>query len=252
MGANLRNATPLYQLSPTALIFGYWDSTGFGRIGSRVARALTSEIVAIDVHRGVTTSSRLDPTGIENVGNVYRAKQGGWTLDPDKAEKNKQGNPVEIRPSQVNLGNVTPSVEQEGGVTMRHALQTTVLSLAGLRRLRFPDGGTQAPRDDAARTVLTALALAAFAYCREDGYDLRSRCMLVPEGPTSYEIIDSDGQTERFGLDASGATQLLCQAVDDAGNHGLVWDEAPIRLIPTEDLVDLIRRSRSVQHPDEE
>ena len=75
--------------------------------------------------------------------------------------------------------------------------------------------------------------------------------MLVPNGPTPYELIDSDGQTQRFGLDASGASQLVSQAVEDAGHHGLVWDNAPIRLIPTEGLVELIRRSRDVQHTDE-
>jgi len=229
IGANLRNATPLYRLSPTSLIFGTWDSTGAGGgRGNKFARALTSEIVAIDIQRGVTTASRLDPTGIENVGGVYRAKQGGLTSDPDKAEKDEKGNPSEIRPSEVNLGNIPPTVEEIGGVTMSHALQTTVLSLAGLRRLRFPDedGSPETQRDDAARTVLSALALAAFSYSREAGYDLRSRCMLVPNGPSPYELIDT-------------------------GHHGLVWDKAPIRLIPTEGLVELIRRSRDVRHTDE-
>ena len=136
---------------------------------------------------------------------------------------------------------------------MSHALQTTVLSLAGLRRLRFPgeDGSPTTQRDDAARTALSALALAAFSYSREAGYDLRSRCMLVPKGPTPYELIDSDGRTQRFGLDASVASQLVSQAAEDASRHGLVWDNAPIRLIPTEGLVELIRRSRDVQHTDE-
>src|SRR5579872_1703078 len=48
-GASLANATPLYQLCPTALVFGMWDSTGpKGGLGTKFERAIVSEVVGID------------------------------------------------------------------------------------------------------------------------------------------------------------------------------------------------------------
>jgi CRISPR-associated protein Csb1 len=59
------NATPLYELCPTALLFGMWDSTGpKGGLGAKFQRAMVSEIVGIDAVYGVKTSSRIDPLQI--------------------------------------------------------------------------------------------------------------------------------------------------------------------------------------------
>jgi hypothetical protein len=63
--ASLQNATPLYQLCPTALIFGLWDSTGpKGGLGAKFQRALVSEIIGVNAEIGVKTSSRIDPLGM--------------------------------------------------------------------------------------------------------------------------------------------------------------------------------------------
>ena len=44
--ANPLNATPIYQLCPTALLFGMWDSTGpKGGLGAKFERAIVSEVV---------------------------------------------------------------------------------------------------------------------------------------------------------------------------------------------------------------
>jgi CRISPR-associated protein Csb1 len=57
-----RNATPLFELCPTALVFGVWDSTGpKGGLGAKFARALVSEIVGYNAASGVKTGSRIDP-----------------------------------------------------------------------------------------------------------------------------------------------------------------------------------------------
>ena len=84
------------------------------------------------------------------------------------ADKDKKG-PVKLgkdgKPSEANHGNVTPTIADRGGVTISKAVQTTVLSLPGLRRLRFPLNGKSSPKtDDAARTALAALGL-----CRGTG-----------------------------------------------------------------------------------
>ena len=63
--ADLRKATGLFGLCPTALLLGLWDSTGpRGGLGAKFQRALVSEIVGIDAEPGKKTSSRIDPAQV--------------------------------------------------------------------------------------------------------------------------------------------------------------------------------------------
>ena len=97
-----RNATPLFELCPTALIFGMWDSTGpRGGAGSKFARALFSEIVRFGSVKGVRAGIRKDPLEIEVEGvPVYQAKKEvaletgfDWTVNEGEA-KQSDGKPV--------------------------------------------------------------------------------------------------------------------------------------------------------------
>ena len=90
---DIRNATGLFELCPTALVFGLWDSTGpRGGLGCKFQRALVSEIVGYDAVAGVKTASRIDPAAIEKrAGPVFRTESGGWTPTPEKAKKRRQG-----------------------------------------------------------------------------------------------------------------------------------------------------------------
>jgi len=280
--ATIRSATPLFDLCPTALVFGTWDSTGSkGGSGNKFPRALVSEIVGIEAVFGVRTSSRIDPLGIQ-ICQIYEDKEGNWTADESKARRDPKGEPVKFgrrkdtkgKPSELNHGNVTPgfatysdSVDvpdplretgetvrkgqtAAGGVTIAYALQTTVLSLPALRRLRFPDtsGATSFARDTAARTVLAALALAAVAHQREHGYDLRSRCLLVPaDGNASFDLVTNAAGSDRYSLGATAADRLLCDAAASAKQAGLNWrDQAEVLLTPSDALVDLVQKSRAV------
>lgn len=266
--ASPHNATAVYALSPNALIFGMWDSTGpKGGQGSKFQRALVSEIVGIGAVPGRKTASRIDPAGIElNAGPVYLAADPSeeWTVHEAEAAKVK-GQPELFsrkksdkagKPSSINHGNVTPTIDSEaGGVTLDYALQTTVLSLPALRRLRFPrevggerhDAERLSDAEGAARTTLAALALAAVVYQRDEGYDLRSRCAFVPEGPLELALLSRNGDdAERFSLSLDGASELLRQAVAAAEKVGMGWAVEPIDLIPAPKLVELIRRSRQV------
>ena len=241
-GAKAANATPVFELCPTALLFGFWDSTGpRGGLGAKVQRALVSEIVGYEAETGKRSSSRIDPLQIENNVEIYRKTGGGWTFDAAEAEQ-KNGQPVRLRPSEINHGNITPSL-RDGGVTLAYALQHTVLSLAALRRLRFPIGGVMTPEiDGAARSVLAALGLAAICFLDEDGYDLRSRCLLDGK-PGTFEFVGR-GETSPFSLDAEGAAQLLADAVKVAKDVDLPWSEEPITLQPSPNLSRLVVESR--------
>jgi len=267
--AEARNATPLFDLCPTALLFGMWDSTGpKGGLGAKFERALVSEIVGIDAVYGVKTSSRIDPLGIQlKAGPIYAASDGaGWTLDESEARQS-QGKPVmlgkEGKPSEVNHGNVTPSLSEKGragndlagGVTIERAEQTVVISLPVLRRLRFPvDGQHDRERDVAGRTVIAALGLVAAALADEAGLDLRSRCLLYPEAELNWELLDRRGGGS-FAMPSDQAIEIFDKAVETARAAGLPWREEPLTLTPSEQLVKLVVKSQNLavqQGADEE
>lgn len=251
-----RNATALFRYCPTALVFGMWDSTGpKGGLGAKFARAMVSELVGYSAVVGVKTSSRIDPAQIMlQAGPLYKAKDGGWTLDEAKAAKEK-GKPVKLgkdgKPSEANHGNVTPTLEEgKGGVTLANAVQTTVLSLAALRRLRFPiDGESKSDpnRDDAARVVLAALALCAAALAQESGCDLRSRCQLHPAEKVFWQLLDKPGEEPKeFVLAADTAIDMYREAVTAAKKAKLPWLDEEIVLEPSPQLVELVRRSQAL------
>jgi len=243
---SLANATPLFELCPTALLFGMWDSTGpKGGLGAKFERAVVSEIV------GVGAAWESD----------YRAR--GVRRDPFETSKNVKVIPSEdrtafrvarenertaIRPSELGLSSV-PFESPNSGLTVEYAEQTTTLSLICLRRLRFPLDGNplqeQKEADVAARTVLAALGLCAATLAFEAGTDLRSRCLLWPDGPMVWELLDRPGaDSRRFSVSGEEAINLLKAAVDEAKGKGLPWPEEPLVLKPSRDLVELVRLSQ--------
>ncbi|MGH9069634.1 MAG: type I-G CRISPR-associated RAMP protein Csb1/Cas7g, partial [Acidimicrobiales bacterium] len=265
--AGPHNAAALYHHGPTTLLFGGWYSTGpRGGRGAKYERAITSEIVGMQASRGVKTASRLDPTGIElKAGPLYEGADGTWVLSEQEAVKEKGGKSRQYarskgdrpgRPSQANLGNVTPSIETTtGGVTVDRILATTVISFIQLRRLRFPldHTGTALPDDRrgaaglAARTTLAALGLAAAALAFDQGFDLRSRCVLVADDAPRFELIWRHGQEPLvFGLAPDDALDLLAQSRKRAADLGLTWAEAELLLQPQPKLVELIRKSHEL------
>jgi len=243
--ASLQNATPLYNLCPTALIFGLWDSTGpKGGLGAKFQRALVSEIIGVNAEIGVKTSSRIDPLGMRAAAKVIKKADGSYELAGEKA---KDG----VSPSEVNHGNIPPDITKPGGAggaTLDYAEQTLVLSLPALRKLRFPvDGKTTPERDAAARTVLAALALTAATLAAESGFDLRSRCLLWPTDLMKWELLETPGKAPTtFTLTAEDAIKLLEQAVAAAEKLGLVWQKEPVKLTPSPNLVALLKRSQDI------
>lgn len=243
--ASLQNATPLYKLCPTALIFGLWDSTGpKGGLGAKFQRALVSEIIGVNAEIGVKTSSRIDPLGMRAAAKVIKKLDGSYELAGDKA---KDG----VSPSEVNHGNIPPDITKPGGAggaTLDYAEQTIVLSLPALRKLRFPvDGKTTPDRDAAARTVLAALALTSATLAAESGFDLRSRCLLWPTDVMKWELLETPGKPPtEFTITAKDAIKLLEEAVASAEKLGLVWQKEPVRLTPSQNLVALLKRSQDI------
>ena len=265
---NVRNATALFGHSPTALLFGCWDSTGAaGGLGNKFARAVTSEIVGIRADWGVTAGGiRQDPLGISSEVEIAIDAAGDWSV-VGKSGVAKKDRAKGTKPSEVNHGNVLVKVDQgaketllpdgsiqvqrlalKGGVTVDYALQTSVVSLAALRRLNFPlASGASETANSAARTVLAALGLVALTAARERGYWLRSRCGLVADGLQSFEIVQPDGATTALSMDSAAALSAYRSAVEAATAVGLPWFPKPITLAPRTNLVELIKKSREYQ-----
>lgn len=263
---SLQNATPLYEICPTALIFGIWDSTGpKGGLGAKFQRALVSEIIGINATTGAKTSSRIDPLAITlSAGPLYNAEDTAsceWTSELKEARKDKNGKPILYnpsnskngeagKPSKANHGNIVPSIDDKtGGVTIDYAEQTIVLSLPALRRLKFPDadGKTSAARDAAGQTVLAALAIVAVSLAAENGYDLRSRCLLWPEEQPNLKLLEKPGvEPAPISIESKAAIQALTEAVAAAEEQGLTWRKEPLNLTPAPQLVALLKKSQEI------
>jgi len=231
-----------------------WDSTGpKGGLGSKFQRSYVSEIVGLDAEFGRKVGSRLDPIQIEREAAerqifVHSDSDQMWTMDPSEAAISKKKPQVKGtgRPAEINHGNIAPSIDTDaGGVTISGAVQTTVISLASLRRLRFT--GHNRDAEVAARTAVAALGVASIAYQHEMDYDLRSRCLLIPERPPRVELLGRDGSpAEVVQTDRSAAQTLLAQAVEHAASVGIGWVTDEIRMVPAPKLIHLIKRSREV------
>lgn len=249
--AKAQNARAVYDLSPTTLVFGAWNSTGEGGgLGAKFPRCVVSEIIGVgvateamvdartgevrDQPSGKRTGSRVDPLGIRSAVKVYRSADGDWSL-----EKNGK----EAKPSEINHSNIAPTVDALG-VSVDYALHSFVLSCAALRRLRFTDSSG----DLAAQTALAVLALAAAAAQDRAGYFLRSRCDLVPDEGASdaFEIIGANGARETLDLNFEQACELAAHATKAASAAGVGWNERDLVLKPQPKLVQLVSRSRAL------
>ena len=252
--ATPRNATNIFRYSPTSLLFGMWDSTGpKGGLGSKFQRAYVSEIVGYDVEIGTKVGSRIDPLAIERLASddlIYKSNNSDevWTFDSSEAIVDKKGNPDTSngQPSNINHGNIPPTLDStSGGVTISKAQQSTLISFATLRQLRFV--GYDREAEVAARCAIAALGLAAIAYQYERDFDLRSRCLLVPIHSLRLEIVKRDGSNgDEVSIDRNSAAELLTQASEKSKSAGIAWETNEIRFQPAPKLIELLRRSQRV------
>lgn len=265
--ATSADATALLEISPTALLFGAWHSQGEGGgLGAKFPRALVSEIMGIDAPvdevvasqrtgeteprtAGQRTGSRIDPLGVQKNVKIYRSAQDDkdWTPQETEAARNQAG-PILFsrkrgdkagKPSVINHGNVTPSIEPLG-VTCAYAEHRAVITLAGLRRLRFGSD----TRDAAGRLLIAALGLVALAEQDARGYALRSRCDLVCDGRAPLELVRADGATDTIELDREQAQALYGEAYSQAASAGFRFESITLR--PQEKLIEVVKRSREL------
>lgn len=247
-------ATALLETSPTALLFGAWHSTGEGGgLGAKFPRCIVAEIIAVNTPvedgpadsrtgeveqrtAGRRTGSRIDPLGVLRKVEVFKGAK-GWDIEKNGAGKGAKA----VRPSEINHGNIAPSV-QPLGVTCDYAEQTAVITFAGLRRLGFGGG----EKDVAGRTYLAALGLLALTELDARGYALRSRCDLVCDGVAALELVHADGKTETVMVTREAARKLYDAALMGARKAGFEIAKEPLRLKPQDKLVAIVRKSQEL------
>ena len=247
------DATALLEISPAALLFGAWHSQGEGGgLGAKFPRALVSEIMGIDTPveevvrdrrtnrtepqtAGRRTGSRIDPLGVLRKVEVYKGPAAAWSTDQKEAGNGAK----KVRPSEINHGNITPTVTPLG-VTCAYAEHRAVLTLAGLRRLRF--GSDE--RNAAGRALLAALGLVALTEQDARGYALRSRCDLVCDGAAALELVHADGSTEPVEIDRTAAHALYREAYAGAEQAGFQFGVTALQ--PQPKLIEIVRRSREL------
>jgi CRISPR-associated protein Csb1 len=228
---NAEDATPMLLHSPLDLALGAWDSQRSLRLATKFPRIYTSEIVGLGVERGKRAAGRADlivsgaMLGVPGDDNT-------WTL----AEKGAKGTK---KLSELGHGSIPPSIVDTGGVSCKRIVRTANLGFAGVARLRF------APLDPAAaragRALVACLALAGDRLAfTSPGIFLRSGCELVVAGQSAQWVGTS---TDPFVLDRSGALGLLKHAVDRLHAAGVVWADAPVRLVPGPDLQKAVDRA---------
>lgn len=234
--SNLWDATAVYELCPTALVFGMWGSPEKpGGLGAKFERAYVSEIVAVDVERiEKRFGFRIDPIGASKSVGLKEKTDGTFEVGNGK-----------LRPSELNHGNI-PFDSTNAGIRCRYAEQATVVSLGALRKLRFPVKDKESPEiNTAGRAVLGALGLCAGVLASEMGTSLRSRCQLVPEREREWELIEKPGvKPQTFKLSGDDAIKLLNSAIHSAKTTGLGWMEEKLILKPTKELADLVYQSQ--------
>ncbi len=249
-----RHATPLMEMFPVALLLGGWASRNSNPKGStRVARALTSEIIAVDAIAGARASSKVDLHDVSNAIKVFESRLPGQRMTTDREQAVQvKGEPKlygkEGKPSEAGYGNVAPQLAKHGGITCDYALHLATLSFPAMRECGFPDPQREdkrrPARDLAGRMMLVALALRLLALGAESGYDLRSGCLLSPEAEIEIEVVGrlarSVATCSLVELDTAG---LLTRAVRKGAKQGLHWNAEPIRLKASAEQLALLTRS---------
>jgi CRISPR-associated protein Csb1 len=188
--------TAMMQTFPVGILLGCWASRKKNPQGTtRLARILTSEIIAVNAVAGERPASRIDRHHVSSAVKLVRTADtthNRFEITPD--ENGKTPEEGAESPSELGYGNIPPSFASHGGITMGHALQIATVSLPALRECGFPgeDGGRKDERDVAGRMMLSSLALRMLALQVEHGYDLRSGCRACRKARQGCHIMAPD------------------------------------------------------------
>lgn len=229
--ASAADAQALLRYDPAVLLLGGWDSTGLGGHRGQERKwpaALSVEISGRNARLIQRAGGRLDPLGITlDAGRVIREDDGyRLVLEGEEAPRDAE------RPSEINHGNIAPSLEPKG-VLVDGIELSGALSLSRLRRYRF---GDDEEMNQAARLFLTCMGVYGVAAVLEDGLDLRRDCELVADTITWTRR--GTGRADPIAISADAAREAL-----ERSKQAVPLVE-PITLSAGPNLEQLVARSR--------
>ncbi len=121
----------LFGYAPQTLLFGCWHSNRVGATGLRIPRAMTSELVAINIADAPHVASRVDPLPFSKSSKIERNKE---VTSVGNVDRWKLAKGAKNKPSDVLLGNIPPSIKVDRGITMEYAEQVCVISIWLIRK----------------------------------------------------------------------------------------------------------------------
>lgn len=207
---NSANAEPLAKLSPTSLIFGFWDSrpdTTMYKFGRMLSSTIRATNVAI-VKRSAQFNPAFDPTLLGLADEV----PDGETEVQDNSGKAADGkDPL----SKLGL-RAAPAVNTHGGVRVfGQIVRRTQINLVRLRALAVTkEGKIDEPETLKLRRYILGLALVAAR--AQTNYELREGCLLRCV-QSEFHLIYTDSENKPFQWDRKEAFTYAQQAAQEFG-----------------------------------
>jgi CRISPR-associated protein Csb1 len=200
------DAGPIAKISPTSLIFGFWDSRG---TGVKWPRILRSEILAYNVkelrRRGQYVAPLTREFKPEEEWRIYTEQVNELK---EFLEKDLRGDEKKFKDflSEMGLGSVRfpkEGTELYGGCVLLgdgKIYRDAVLHLVALRALacKGSDDKVNPEKSGLLKAYILALSLVALTYPQD--YSLREGCLLVRK-TSKLQAVYKDGKVEPLNLD---------------------------------------------------
>jgi CRISPR-associated protein Csb1 len=207
---NSANAEPLAKLSPTSLIFGFWDSrpdTTMYKFGRMLSSTIRATNVAI-VKRSAQFNPAFDPT---QLGLADELREGETEVQDNSGKAADGKDPL----SKLGL-RAAPAVNTHGGVRVfGQIIRRTQINLVRLRALAITKEGKIDERETLKlRRYILGLALVAAR--AQTNYELREGCLLRCV-QSAFHLIYTDSENKPFQWDRKDAFAYAQQAAQEFG-----------------------------------
>lgn len=239
--ASNANMNRMFELCPTALIFGMWGGTkGPGVRGLKIQRCITSEIIALNTKQCKKGMSKGCPIGIKNTIKLQQNEDGSITEALGKGKT--------LKPSNVGLGQVANKVTTlMAGITCERIEESTVISLVAIRKYKFTSNSTpDLEVTTLAQTALTALALLSWFLKVEQGYDLRSGCLLCPTSKPQIEVVGPYNEVTIMDISKEEVKEVYDDCLKQLKAKGLEYVK-DVTLTPSKTLLGISIKSQDTQ-----
>lgn len=205
--ASPKDLKTLLEIAPNSAVYGYWLSTG-APINYKVSRSYSYDIIGYGASQINYGSTKIDTLPTDN---DYKYKLENGALQ----EVEKDGE----KPSKFLLGSV-PSYST-AHITAESILGKGSILLGKLRAMVSQDPTLSAEQQEAAFQALAHIALLGHVL-KEDTWNLRSGCTLIPERTYWTGIYPGKQEEQLEVLTVEDLKQETAQAIATAQNLGVM------------------------------